>query len=74
MPAREHVQSRELTHVEEEKQILAKEMIDQNNKVVDLRKQVAELQQKIDSHICAVLVPENPHNLIEQLIKTLIEM
>jgi len=34
MPASEHVQSKELAQVEEEKEMLAKEIIDKNNEVV----------------------------------------
>lgn len=60
--------------MERENDIISKELIEMNNEVVALNKQVAELQQRIDSHIFTMLVLENPQNGIEQFIKALKEL
>lgn len=41
---------------------MAKELIETNNEVVTLKLKVTKLQQIIDSHICVVIVENNPQN------------
>ena len=71
IPTYEHIQSKGLAQVEVENETLVNKLINKNNEVVVLNKQVAELQQRIDSHIFIVIMPEETQNPIDQLTKTL---
>jgi len=58
----EHVQSKKLAQVEEEKEIFSKELIGRNNEIVAMKQHAVGLQKRIDSHICVVIVPEHSQN------------
>ena len=72
MPSSEHVQSKDISQVEEEKDILAKELIERNNEIMSLKQHVGELQMRIDSHICAVILPENLKTQLKDSLRVLL--
>lgn len=70
----EHVQTKELVHIELEKEKLTKELVDRNDEVVDRKIQVVELQEKMNYHVCVVEIPKYPQNPTEHLTKALTEL
>lgn len=74
MSGSEHVQSKDLAQVEEENDILAKDLIDRNNEILALKQQEAKLKKRIDSNICVVIMVEYPQNATKKHTKTLTEL
>lgn len=60
MSGSEHVQTKELAQVKMEKEKLMKELVDISDEILALKQTVVKLQEKINSHVCVVVVPEDP--------------
>jgi len=46
---------------------MMKELRDNKDKILALEKTLIELDKKIDSHVCIVVVPEDPQNPTNRL-------
>lgn len=60
MPGDEHIPTKALARVDMEKENLMKELVESKDEVLALEETMTDLQRKIDSHVCTVVVLVDP--------------
>jgi len=74
IPTIEHVMAPEVTHVEKEKESLTEELIKRNDEIAKVKEIHIVLQQKIDSHVCTIVIPTNWEDPTNKLTRIMTEM
>lgn len=73
-PVVEPVMALDVAQVDKEKEILTKELMERNNEVGFLKELNISLQQKLDTHVCTILVQLDSKDPIDKLTRVMIEL
>lgn len=70
----EHPMALEVAQVEKEKQDLTEEVIQRNDEITKLKEINSMLQQKIDSHVCTIVVQDDSEDPMDKLTRVMNEL